>query len=131
MALIPTTNGSVSAFASSATHLIVDISGYFASPGGSSPTLAVAQSNRREVQSALEIPAEPISSGSPEGLSSQSDSIPPTSVPVPIVPDTPNYHSADLHSTAVGRAAFVAQHGSGMVAGAKAVAESVRHSQPE
>jgi len=29
-AIVPTTNGWVSAFASDATHLIVDISGYFA-----------------------------------------------------------------------------------------------------
>ncbi len=128
MALIPTTNGAVSAFASSATHLIVDISGYFASASGSSPTLAVGESNgtQARVRNAL---VEPVSSPSVEGLSSQSDSIPPTSAPVPIAPHTPNYHSAELHSTVVGRAAFVTQYGSGVVSGAKAVAESVRHSE--
>jgi hypothetical protein len=31
MAIVPTNNGSISAFASSATHLILDVSGYFAS----------------------------------------------------------------------------------------------------
>jgi len=30
MAIVPTNNGSVSAFGSSATHLVLDISGYFA-----------------------------------------------------------------------------------------------------
>ena len=30
MAIVPTTNGSISAFASNPTHLIIDISGYFA-----------------------------------------------------------------------------------------------------
>jgi hypothetical protein len=29
LAIVPTTNGSISAFASDLTHLIVDISGYF------------------------------------------------------------------------------------------------------
>ena len=30
MAIVPTTNGSISAFASASTHVILDISGYFA-----------------------------------------------------------------------------------------------------
>jgi hypothetical protein len=30
MAIVPTTNGSVSAFATNSTHLVLDISGYFA-----------------------------------------------------------------------------------------------------
>jgi hypothetical protein len=30
MAIVPTTNGSVSAFASNPNHLVLDISGYFA-----------------------------------------------------------------------------------------------------
>jgi Big-like domain-containing protein/putative Ig domain-containing protein len=34
MALVPTTNGSVSAFTSNPSHLVLDISGYFAPPSG-------------------------------------------------------------------------------------------------
>jgi hypothetical protein len=30
MAIVPTTNGSVSAFTSNSSHLVLDISGYFA-----------------------------------------------------------------------------------------------------
>lgn len=30
LAIVPTTNGSISAFASNATHMVLDISGYFA-----------------------------------------------------------------------------------------------------
>jgi hypothetical protein len=30
LAIVPTTNGSISAFASNLTHMILDISGYFA-----------------------------------------------------------------------------------------------------
>jgi hypothetical protein len=39
MAIVPTANGSISAFASNPTHLVLDISGYFApsQPGGFSP----------------------------------------------------------------------------------------------
>lgn len=38
LALVPTTNGSISAFVSQATHLVVDISGYFDAPVASAPT---------------------------------------------------------------------------------------------
>jgi len=41
MAIVPTTNGSIDAFSSSATQLILDISGYFA-PSSSGPALQLA-----------------------------------------------------------------------------------------
>jgi len=44
MALVPTTNGSISAFASNPSHLVLDISGYFAVATPTAPTPAAAQS---------------------------------------------------------------------------------------
>jgi hypothetical protein len=41
MAIVPTTNGSLDAFSSSATQLILDISGYFAPSSPGSPSLRV------------------------------------------------------------------------------------------
>ena len=41
MAIVPTTNGSIDAFSSSSTQLILDISGYFASGSSGSPALRV------------------------------------------------------------------------------------------
>jgi hypothetical protein len=41
MAIVPTTNGSIDAFSSSATQLILDISGYFAPSSSASPALRV------------------------------------------------------------------------------------------
>ena len=41
MAIVPTTNGSIDAFSSSATQLILDISGYFAPSSSGSPALTV------------------------------------------------------------------------------------------
>jgi uncharacterized repeat protein (TIGR01451 family) len=128
MALTPTTNGLVSAFASTATHLIVDISGYFGSPTVVAPTLAVAENNATQIQRILETPADLPSSRS-ETVSTQSASIPEESAAGTVVSGTPTHSSAELHSTAVGREVFLVLHGNGVISGAKAVAESVRHSE--
>jgi len=46
MAIVPTSNGSISAFGSTQTHLILDISGYFAPPQPAAPTPAAAPAAR-------------------------------------------------------------------------------------
>ena len=138
MAIIPTTNGLISAFASSPTHLIVDISGYFASPTPSAPTSAAAENGGTITRRVFDMSADPAaaSTRSPERVTSQSAStvrekaaVVREKAAVPTV--SPTRNATELHSAATGLKVFVMMHVSEMVSGAKAAAESVRHSQPE
>ena len=52
MAIVPTSNGWVSAYASNNTHLVLDIAGYFAAPPGSTAPVISNAESRPEVQAA-------------------------------------------------------------------------------
>ncbi len=65
LALVPTTNGRISAFASDATHLVLDIFGYFAPPAGSSGLIAVSNVNLgNNLQAQMGITLNPAPAGS-------------------------------------------------------------------
>jgi uncharacterized repeat protein (TIGR01451 family) len=126
MALVPTTNGSVSAFASNPSHLVLDISGYFlstiSSPAGNGETTT------RSTQSNVSGPnASPI----PVSATSQPDSTPAENATVSAVSPTPSARSADPRSPTMGAQVPSALVGNSIVSGAMAVAAGVRHSQPE
>ncbi|MBZ5525345.1 MAG: hypothetical protein LAP21_24220, partial [Acidobacteriia bacterium] len=75
MAIVPTTNGSISAFASSPTHLVLDISGYFApsQPAGFGPAGSRTPIPAGFATAESEIPSGPATS--PSGASPPNENV--------------------------------------------------------
>lgn len=102
LAIIPTNNGSISAFASSPTFLILDISGFFISPPPVSPVGPAAVNHGIQAN-----PGPAGTSASQPGVASPQNA----PAPVPVVPHTPIRPSVEPPSTEGGDGSRSEGHG--------------------
>jgi YVTN family beta-propeller protein len=122
LGIVPATSGSISAFATNPTHLVLDISGYFASPT-TLPSGPVAENIDTPAQKGP-APASK-SSDIPVSAPGKSDTQPANSTVFAVV-TTPAARSIRSNSLVIGSNAIPRIIESGIIAGAKAVVDSVR-----
>jgi hypothetical protein len=130
MALVPTTNSSVSAFTTDPSHLVLDISGYFAA-STTAPASPVTQNVGTTTRDGFSGAHDLNSGPSQANATSQSGSTRLGNATAAIVSATPSSRSGEVHSMAIGPERPATLFGSGIISGAKAVADGVLHSQPE
>jgi uncharacterized repeat protein (TIGR01451 family) len=101
LALVPSSNGSVSAFASSSSHLVLDISGYFAA-ATNAPAAPAARSVEPSFRDGVSVTPEPLASPIPVNAIGPSAFIPPQAAAVSGAPASARPAVIAPQSTAVG-----------------------------